>query len=433
MHFSVEKVPFEMKGFSHANNVNLRRSSIIIKVPKNSPRALNNRQVRLPKMSQIEYLDLSDQSPVKPSFIVVNFPDFLTPPEYNEINSYKEIYYVRRKRPNTNLNSKSALKPSANFVKIGNFFKFEKEDHIAFRYEQIQVLGKGAFGNVIKCYDHKTKQFVAIKMLRDKPKLHSAVMFELKLLIKLQGSDQIIKYIDSFQFRGFFCIVMELMGKDVYTTLVERKYFPYSLETTQMVAKETANGLLFMHNSGIIHCDIKPENLIFDESMKIVKIIDFGCSCYVGKLMYSYIQSRYYRAPEVVFGMQYSTPIDLWSLGCVICEMLTGIPLFPAEDENELVNQICEIRGLPPRSFLKKGPRAKIYFNMEDGTLKSYQNSRGRKYEAGKRSIREVTKIKDNELLDLIEKCLVWDPTERITAEQFLNHPWITKMDESSF
>ncbi|OHT06294.1 CMGC family protein kinase [Tritrichomonas foetus] len=397
---------------------NPRRASIIIKVPKNSPRMMR-KPMKLPEMvnhENVEFLDLSEVAPVKPSYITVNYSDFLTAQENTEINSHKEIYYIRKKRP---IHSKQN--------RIGNFFKFTKEEHIAYRYEQISILGQGAFGNVINCIDHKTHEKVAIKMLRDKPKLHSQVLFELKLLMKLQGSDYIINYIESFQFRGFFCIVMELLGKDVYSVLADRKFLPFPKHVIQNVARETTLGLKYMHSTGIIHCDIKPENILFFENnMNNVKIIDFGCSCYVGKLMYSYIQSRYYRAPEVVFGIQYSTPIDMWSLGCVICELLTGTPLFPAEDENELVNQISEVIGLPPKELIKKGPRAKHYFN-EDGTLKNFANTKGKKYEVSNKTLRDLAHIKDNDLLDLVEKCLTWDPKERITPDQFLLHPWINK------
>lgn len=102
--------------------------------------------------------------------------------------------------------------------------------------------------------------------------------------------------------------------------------------------KQICEGLVYMKNKGVIHCDIKPENILFtDENADQIKVIDFGASCENYQTGFSYVQSRMYRAPEVVLGSPYSHPIDMWSLGCVLFEMVNGSPLFPAQDENELL------------------------------------------------------------------------------------------------
>lgn len=106
----------------------------------------------------------------------------------------------------------------------------------------------------------------------------------------------------------------------------------------KLVAKQVSQGLKYMKNKGIIHCDIKPENILFtDDSTDGFKIIDFGNSCESYKTGFSYVQSRMYRAPEIVLGVPYGHPIDMWSLGCVLFEMVNGTPLFPAKDERELL------------------------------------------------------------------------------------------------
>ena len=360
------------------------------------------------------------RGPVKPSFIIVNYPDYLTDREQSEIQLHREVYYLRNAPPKS--------KKTSNV--IPNFFHFVQGEHIAFRYEQEEVLGKGAFGSVLKCLDHKTGQSVAIKMLRDKPKVHSQIMFELDLLMRLQDRDaphghNIIRYVENFTFRGFFCIVMELLYLDLYTTLKMQRFVGFKMPMVQTVARETAEALAFMHSQGIIHCDIKPENILFvSEKRDHVKVIDFGCSCYVGKLLFSYIQSRYYRAPEVVLGMEYSKEIDVWSLGCVLCEMVTGNPLFPANDEEELISMIVEMRGLPPHSMIKNAPRAHHYFDA-NGELKTKPSESGRLYLPNGKTIQQATKIRDGLLLSLIEGCLTWVPSERITAQEILSHPWI--------
>ena len=178
-------------------------------------------------------------------------------------------------------------------------------------------------------------------------------MFELNLLIKLQDRDSenrhnIIRYVEHFTFRGFFCTVMELLYFDVYTILKAQRFVGFKMPIVQVVAKETAEALQYTHSQGIVHCDIKPENILFmSERLDHVKLIDFGCSCFVGNIIFAYVQSRYYRAPEVVLGMTYAKEIDMWSLGCVIYEMLVGISPF----YNKNVQQMYEAIENEPVKF----------------------------------------------------------------------------------
>ena len=359
--------------------------------------------------------------PVKPSYVIVTYPDYLTEREQGEIQQYREVYYVRREPPKS--------KKTSNV--IPNFFHFCKGDHVAFRYEQEDVLGKGAFGSVLKCLDHKRGKSVAIKMLRDKPSEHSQIMFELNLLMKLQdhtteNRHNVIHYYEHFTFRGFFCIVMELLYLDVYTILKAQRFVGFKTPVVQIVAKETAEALQYVHSQGVVHCDIKPENILFTgDDLRHVKLIDFGCSCFVGNIIFAYVQSRYYRAPEVVLGMTYAKEVDMWSLGCLICEMLTGSPLLPARDEEELINMMVEMFGLPPKSMIRDAPRAHHYFD-QNGQLKP--NKTGKVYVPNGTTIQEATKIRDRELLSLIERCLTWSPSERITAQEFLEDSWITRV-----
>ena len=109
-----------------------------------------------------------------------------------------------------------------------------------------------------------------------------------------------------------------------------------------------------MRNKGVIHCDMKPENILFtDGRVQDVKIIDFGASCLDYTTGFFYVQSRYYRAPEVVLGMKYSYEIDMWSMGCILYELITGDPIFPAKDENHLLEQFIAVIGEIPEFMLQ--------------------------------------------------------------------------------
>ena len=104
----------------------------------------------------------------------------------------------------------------------------------------------------------------------------------------------------------------------------------------------------------IIHCDLKPENILLVDSNKVlVKLIDFGSGCFAHEKIYTYIQSRFYRAPEVMLGIPYTYAIDMWSLGCILAELVTGFPLFPGENEAQQMALIMELNGLPPTSLLQ--------------------------------------------------------------------------------
>jgi dual specificity tyrosine-phosphorylation-regulated kinase 2/3/4 len=163
-----------------------------------------------------------------------------------------------------------------------------------------------------------------------------------------------------------------------------------------------------------------------NSDLDCVKLIDFGCSATAGDQIYTYIQSRFYRAPEIVIGIEYGPKIDVWSLGCVLCEMLTGQALFEAEDETELMQMYIQVLGMPPKWMIEAGQRAEYYFR-QNGSLIVTPNSEGKIHQAGTSTIAEETGIEDGLLLDLITSCLTWDPNERISTQGIMDHPWLQK------
>lgn len=127
--------------------------------------------------------------------------------------------------------------------------------------------------------------------------------------------------------------------------------------STNLIKKyacQILEALKMLRSHDIIHCDLKPENILLADSNKThVKLIDFGSSCFSHERVYTYIQSRFYRAPEVMLGIPYTSAIDMWSLGCILAELATGFPIFPGESEPEQMTLIMELNGPPPRSLLQ--------------------------------------------------------------------------------
>lgn len=173
------------------------------------------------------------------------------------------------------------------------------------------------------------------------------------------------------------------------------------------------------------------------------QVIDFGSSCYENQRVYTYIQSRFYRAPEVILGARYGMPIDMWSLGCILAELLTGFPLLPGEDEGDQLACIIELLGMPPQKLLDVSKRAKNFISskghpryctastLPDGsTLLTRGLSRRGKPRGlpGSKELRKALKGCDDPLfLDFIRRCLVWDPEARMTPSAALRHAWLRR------
>jgi dual specificity tyrosine-phosphorylation-regulated kinase 2/3/4 len=160
----------------------------------------------------------------------------------------------------------------------------------------------------------------------------------------------------------------------------------------------------FCHCQGIVHCDVKPENFLSSpNSCCHAKLIDFGTSCFEGQSSFDYIQSRFYRAPEVILEKDFGRAVDIWSFGCVLAELIIGEPLFPGTDEKEQLDLYASILGTPSGELFDKFTRK---LNRDDGTRLRFESDIG-----------------NEKMLDLIYRCLSWDPGKRISADDALTHP----------
>ncbi|KAF6764958.1 CMGC/DYRK/DYRK2 protein kinase [Ephemerocybe angulata] len=304
-------------------------------------------------------------------------------------------------------------------------------DHLAYRYEVVGNLGKGSFGQVLNCRDHCTGESVAVKIIRNKKRFHHQALVEIKILDNLRKWDadekhHVAKMIEHFYFRNHLCIAMELLSINLYELIKANGFVGFTTGLIRRFTSQMLMSLSLMRHHRIVHCDLKPENVLLRHPAKsAIKVIDFGSSCFEHEKIYTYIQSRFYRSPEVILGMNYHMAIDMWSLGCILAELYTGFPIFPGENEQEQLSCIMEVLGVPDKEFVNRSSRKKLFFDT-NGVPRTVVNSKGRRRRPGSKTLAQVLRCQDEEFIDFIAKCLIWEPERRMKPQAAMRHPFIT-------
>lgn len=240
----------------------------------------------------------------------------------------------------------------------------------------LDLLGTGTFGQVVKCRHLTAGEIVAVKVIKNQPAYFNQAWVEINILrmIHLNNSSEdtryIVKFLHHFVFRGHLCLVFERLSINLYELLKQNNYVGVNFETLRLFLSQLLRTLDVLRQSEVIHCDLKPENILLENlDTAQVKIIDFGSACQLHYPVYSYVQSRFYRAPEVLLGCpEYDSKIDMWSLGCIAGELFLGIPLFPGQNEMNMVARIVEMLGELPDRFLHRCRHTNKFFNSSRGS-----------------------------------------------------------------
>ncbi|KAL2763220.1 dual specificity tyrosine-phosphorylation-regulated kinase 1B isoform p66 [Daubentonia madagascariensis] len=345
---------------------------------------------------------------------------------YKHIN---EVYYAKKKRRAQQAPPQDSSTKKEKKV-LNHGYDDDNHDYIVRsgerwleRYEIDSLIGKGSFGQVVKAYDHQTQELVAIKIIKNKKAFLNQAQIELRLLELMNQHDTEMKYYivhlkRHFMFRNHLCLVFELLSYNLYDLLRNTHFRGVSLNLTRKLAQQLCTALLFLATPelSIIHCDLKPENILLcNPKRSAIKIVDFGSSCQLGQRIYQYIQSRFYRSPEVLLGTPYDLAIDMWSLGCILVEMHTGEPLFSGSNEVDQMNRIVEVLGIPPAPMLDQAPKARKYFERLPGggwTLRRTKELRKDYQGPGTRRLQE----------DLVLRMLEYEPAARISPLGALQH-----------
>ena len=230
----------------------------------------------------------------------------------------------------------------------------------------------------------------------------------------------------SFYFRSHLCISTELLGMNLYEFIKCHDFRGFSVKLIRRFAKQLLSSLVLLKAHKVIHCDLKPENILLAHPARSeIKVIDFGSSCLDHEKVYTYIQSRFYRSPEVILGMTYGMPIDMWSLGCILAELLTGYPIFPGENEQEQLACIMEVFGPPEKHLIEQSTRKKLFFDSL-GKPRLTVSSKGKRRRPSSKSLQQVLKCEDEAFLDFISRCLRWDPDRRLKPDEAIHHEFVS-------
>ncbi|CAI9767397.1 unnamed protein product [Fraxinus pennsylvanica] len=307
---------------------------------------------------------------------------------------------------------------------------------IAGRYHVTEYLGSAAFSKAIQAHDLHTGMDVCMKIIKNNKDFFDQSLDEIKLLKYVNKHDpsdkyHILRLYDYFYYREHLLIVCELLKANLYEFHKFNResggevYF--TMPRLQSITIQCLEALQFLHSLGLIHCDLKPENILVKSYSRCeVKVIDLGSSCFETDHLCSYVQSRSYRAPEVILGLPYDKKIDIWSLGCILAELCTGNVLFQNDSSATLLARVIGIIGPIDQEMLVKGRDTYKYFTKNHMLYERNQETNRLEYLIPKKSsLRHRLPMGDQGFIDFVDHLLEINPKKRPSASEALKHPWL--------
>ncbi|KAH6835864.1 Protein kinase superfamily protein [Perilla frutescens var. hirtella] len=335
-------------------------------------------------------------------------------------------------------------------------YVFSLGENLTSRYKILGKMGEGTFGRVLDCWDRQTREYVAIKIVRSIRKYRDAAMIEIDVLQRLAEHDisesHCVKMHRWFDYRNHICLVFEKLGPSLFDFLKRNKYSPFPVDLVREFGRQLLESVAYMHDLRLIHTDLKPENILLvssdfvklpvckktsDETnfrclpkSSAIKLIDFGSTAYDSQLHSSIVSTRHYRAPEIILGLGWTYPCDIWSVGCILVELCTGEALFQTHENLEHLAMMERVLGPLPEHMLKKASKgAEKYFrrsrlNWPEGAVSRDSIRAVRKLDLLKNLISRHVDSPRSSLVNLLHGLLKFEPSERLTARQALEHPF---------
>ena len=348
------------------------------------------------------------------------------------------------------------------------------------RFKILAPLGEGTFGKVLECYDRVKQEYCAVKVIRNVPKYKAAAKIEVDVLKEIGRRDErdefhCIRLKESFEHEGHACLMFDMYGLSLFDFMKKNHYKPFSLALVQKFAKQLIKAVAFMHELKMTHTDLKPENVLLEApgyvrvvsgdvnnannnaanaataaavattttttsacTIKVpvtsaIKLIDFGSTTLEDQYHSTIVSTRHYRAPEIILGTGWSYPCDMWSIGCILIELLTGDALFQTHENIEHLAMMRNVLGHMHTDVIKRSSKETIekYFNSETYELSWPEGAKDIESERAVQAvqpldimIRERFECEETGTLlrHLLSRLLEYDPDTRITAKDALNH-----------
>ncbi|KRY51515.1 Exostosin-1b [Trichinella britovi] len=322
--------------------------------------------------------------------------------------------------------------------------------------EVIKTLGEGTFGRVVQVRDHENEQSepLALKIIKNVDKYREAAKLEVNVLKKLMEKDPAgnflcIHLVHHFNYFGHMCLVFPMMGLSVFDFLKANNYYPYPMHQVRHIAYQLCYAVNFMHQNHLTHTDLKPENLLFvhpEYDIKIdmkrnkeyriirdtsVRVIDFGSATFDHEHHSTIVSTRHYRAPEVILELGWSHPCDVWSIGCIIFELLLGTTLFQTHENLEHLAMMERILGPLPYRMCRKTKTRYFYHGRLDWDIR---------HPSG-RYVRDNCKplsryllagdVEHEEIFDIVSCMLEYEPSQRIKLADSLEHRFFHRLPEN--
>jgi len=301
----------------------------------------------------------------------------------------------------------------------------EIDPHVLRKYEIVSKLGRGAYGIVWKAIDKKTREVVALKKCfdafqnaTDAQRTFREIMF----LQELNGHENIIRLLNVLKADNDkdIYLICDYMESDLHAVIranileeIHKQYIIYQL----------LKSLKYMHSGQLLHRDIKPSNILLNSDCQ-VKVCDFGLARSVvsqagdaqNPVLTDYVATRWYRPPEILLGStSYTKGVDLWSVGCILGELLSGRPIFPGTSTMNQLDRIMQVTGYPSPADIES-----MQSSFAATMLESLPKGRPR-------PLQEMFPTASQDALDLLRRCFQFNPNQRITANDALRHPYVVQ------
>ncbi|KAL8834152.1 MAG: hypothetical protein Q9176_007630 [Flavoplaca citrina] len=375
------------------------------------------------------------------------------------------------------LTSKAVAVPQAKTVDMSmlddwdddeGYYKVIPGEILDSRYHVQSNLGRGMFSGVVRATDQKLGKLAAIKIIRNNESMKKAGMKEVDILQKLASADpedkkHLVRLERIFEHKGHLCMVFEnLRLANTLSSAVDgltccsinlrevlKKFgrdVGINLKAVRAYAQQMFLGLSLLRKCNVLHADLKPDNVLVNESRNVLKICDLGSASDASENEITpYLVSRFYRAPEIILGIPYDFGIDVWSIGCTLFELYTGKILFTGRSNNQMLRAIMECRGKFSHKILRKAEFGRQHFDdllnfrsIEKDKLTGKDVVRILNFTKPTRDLRTrlVANAKDmddmelkelSSFTDLLDRCLNLNADKRCTPVEALKHPFITR------